>query len=113
MSSTAGAAPSGIDLDADQPHLEPSDRIFFIGLWTVVLSLISALLTFLILTGLTPIIPTSGVVLGALFLNVILIVAVIAVIATQVSGLITAWREKVPGARFHIRIVALFSIIAA
>jgi two-component system nitrogen regulation sensor histidine kinase NtrY len=87
--------------------------MFFIGLWTVVLSLISALLTFLILTGLTPIIPTSGVVLGALFLNVILIVAVIAVIATQVSGLITAWREKVPGARFHIRIVALFSIIAA
>ena len=113
MSSTVGAATSGIDLDADQPHLEPSDRMFFIGLWTVVLSLISALLTFLILTGLTPIIPTSGVVLGALFLNVILIVAVIAVIATQVSGLITAWREKVPGARFHIRIVALFSIIAA
>lgn len=113
MSSAAGTAPSGVDLDTEQPLLEPSDRMFFIGLWTVVLSLLSALLTFLILTGLTPIIPTSGVVLSALFVNVILIVAVIAIIATQVSGLITAWREKVPGARFHIRIVALFSIIAA
>ncbi len=113
MSSAAGTAPTGVDLDTVQPLLEPSDRMFFIGLWTVVLSLLSALLTFLILTGLTPIIPTSGVVLSALFVNVILIAAVIAVIATQVSGLITAWREKVPGARFHIRIVLLFSIIAA
>lgn len=113
MSSAAGTAPTGVELDTVQPLLEPSDRMFFIGLWTVVLSLLSALVTFLILTGLTPIIPTSGVVLSALFVNVILIAAVIAVIATQVSGLITAWREKVPGARFHIRIVLLFSIIAA
>ena len=113
MSTAAGAAHEPVDLDIDQPLLEPSDRMFFIGLWTVGLSLLSALLTFLILTGLTPIVPSNSVVLSALFLNVILIVAVIAIITSQVSGLITAWREKVPGARFHIRIVALFSIIAA
>ena len=80
MSSAAGTAPTGVDLDTVQPLLEPSDRMFFIGLWTVVLSLLSALLTFLILTGLTPIIPTSGVVLSALFAT-IAGVAIIAVAA--------------------------------
>ncbi|MCH9807353.1 MAG: PAS domain-containing sensor histidine kinase [Alphaproteobacteria bacterium] len=110
---TAGTTSSTAFLGADQPRLEPSDRMFFIGLWTVGLSLLSALVTFLILTGLTPIVPTNSVVLSALFVNVVLIVAVIAIIATQVSGLIAAWREKIAGARFHVRIVALFSIIAA
>ncbi len=113
MQSVAGTTRSSIEFNRDQPLLEPSDRMFFVGLWTVGLSLLSALVTFLILTGLTPIVPSNGVVLVALFLNVILIGAVIAIIATQVAGLIKAWKEKVPGARFHIRIVALFSIIAA
>lgn len=110
---TAGTSSSAVLLEANQPRLEPSDRMFFIGLWTVGLSLLSALVTFLILTGLTPIVPSNSVVLGALFVNVILIVAVIVIIATQVHGLIAAWREKIAGARFHVRIVALFSIIAA
>ncbi|MEQ8825714.1 MAG: PAS domain-containing sensor histidine kinase [Filomicrobium sp.] len=113
MQGVAGTTRSGIEIDEDQPLLEPSDRMFFVGLWTVGLSLLSALVTFLILTGLTPIVPSNSVVLTALFVNVILIVAVIAIIATQVSGLVRAWKDKVAGARFHIRIVALFSIIAA
>ncbi len=99
--------------DSDQPLLEPSDRMFFIGLWTVGLSLLSALLTFLILTGLTPIVPSNTVVWVALLINVVLIGAVVAIIATQVSGLLSAWKQKIPGARFHVRIVALFSVIAA
>jgi two-component system nitrogen regulation sensor histidine kinase NtrY len=40
-------------------------------------------------------------------------VAMIAVITWHARGLHQAWREKVPGARLHIRIVGLFSIIAA
>ncbi|KUO55222.1 MAG: PAS domain-containing sensor histidine kinase [Alphaproteobacteria bacterium BRH_c36] len=113
MSTATGTVSPTGPLDQEHPLLEPSDRMFFVGLWTVGLSLLSALVTFLILTGLTPIVPSNSVVLGALFFNVVLIVAVIAIIAIQVSGLVKAWREKIPGARFHIRIVALFSIIAA
>lgn len=99
--------------DERQPFLEPSERMFKIGLVTVVAALISAFATFLILTGLTPIIPRNDVVLVALFVNVVLIVAMIIIIALQVAGLMRAWREKLAGARLHIRIVALFSIIAA
>ncbi|MEQ1576706.1 MAG: PAS domain-containing sensor histidine kinase [Hyphomicrobium sp.] len=110
--SSADQSKKGFD-QAASPLLDPSDRLFWTGLVVVVLSLISALATFLILTGLTPIVPRNEVVQVALIVNVILIVAMIAVIARQSYGLWRAWREKIAGARLHVRIVVLFSLIAA
>ena len=101
---------------AGQPrmlHLDPSEQSFWVGLVVVVLSLVSALATYLILTGLTPIVPGDGVVWSALFVNVALIAAMIGIITWQVLGLWRAWRAKRAGSRLHIRIVALFSLIAA
>ncbi len=102
-----------LDLGEGSSPLNPSDRAFWIGLSVVLLSLVSAFATYLILTGLTPIAPRGEVVFVVLFLNVVLIVAMIALLTWQVAGLARAWRQKIPGARLHIRIVALFSIIAA
>ncbi|MDX2201167.1 MAG: PAS domain-containing sensor histidine kinase [Hyphomicrobiaceae bacterium] len=93
--------------------LGAGSQAFWIGLLVVCLSLVSALATYLILTNLTPIVPRDGVVVVVLALNLILIIAMVGVIALQVAGLIRAWRRKVPGARLHARIVALFSIITA
>ena len=93
--------------------LDPSERMFWIGFSVVSLSLISAFATYAILTGLTPIAPRGDVVFATLLINVILIVAMFATIAWQATGLVRAWRDKVPGARLHVRIVALFSVIAA
>ncbi len=98
---------------ADAPYLDPSERAFWVGLVIVVLSLISALTSYLILTGLTPITPRDDVVLGALLINVALISAMLAIVVWQFLGLWRAWRNNVPGARLHVRIVALFSLIAA
>jgi two-component system nitrogen regulation sensor histidine kinase NtrY len=95
------------------PHLDPSEQSFWVGLVVVVLSLVSAFATYLILTGLTPIVPGDGVVWSALFVNVLLIAAMIGIITWQVMELWRAWRAKRAGARLHIRIVALFSLIAA
>ncbi|MFN3869110.1 MAG: ATP-binding protein [Hyphomicrobiaceae bacterium] len=95
------------------PHFDPSERSYGAGLVVVVLSLVSAFSTYLILTGLTPIVPSGGVVWSALFVNVVLILAMIAIITWQVLELWRAWRAKSAGARLHIRIVALFSLIAA
>ena len=114
MQPTPGTDPSSAGFDqAVSPLLDPSDRLFWTGAVVVGLSLISALATFLILTGLTPITPRNEVVQAALILNVLLIIAMIGVIAWQSYGLWRAWREKVAGARLHIRIVMLFSLIAA
>lgn len=86
---------------------------FWIGLVVVVLSLVSGLATYLILTGLTPIAPRNEVVLGVLALNIVLIVAMCAVLGVQAVGLWRAWQRKVAGARIHVRIVGLFTVIAA
>jgi len=103
----------GHNLEEGPSALNPSDRAFWIGLVLVLLSLVSAFATYLILTGLTPIPPRNEVVLGVLALNIVLIVAMIALLTWQVIGLARAWRKRIPGARLHIRIVGLFSIIAA
>jgi two-component system nitrogen regulation sensor histidine kinase NtrY len=100
-------------LDEGPSALNPSDRAFWIGLSLVLLSLVSAFATYLILTGLTPITPRNEVVLTVLALNIALIIAMIALLTLQIIGLARAWRQRTPGARLHIRIVALFSIIAA
>lgn len=108
-------SPSPLDplLENGPPLPGTSDRAFWVGLIVVSLSVISGLATYLILTGLTPIVPRNDVVLTALIINVLLVIAMVAVIAWQMIGLWRAWKEKVAGARLHARIVALFSLIAA
>ncbi|HYM54370.1 MAG TPA: hypothetical protein VES97_03345, partial [Solirubrobacteraceae bacterium] len=101
------------DLGDGPSALNPGDRAVRIGAGIVFLSLVSAFATYLILTGLTPIPPRGEVVLIVLFVNVVLIVAMIGLLTWQVIGLARAWRQRIPGARLHIRIVALFSVIAA
>ena len=90
-----------------------SPRAFWFGLAIVVLSLVSGLATYLILTGLTPITPRNDVVLLVLMVNVVVIIAMLAVIGAQAYGLWRAWRSKMAGARVHIRIVVLFTLISA
>ena len=111
----ATAEPSLAPLSDDNlaPLPGTGSRAFWTGLVIVCLSLISGLATYLILTGLTPIVPRNEVVLGVLFINLLLVVAMVVVIAVQLAGLSRAWKKKVAGARLHARIVALFSVIAA
>jgi two-component system nitrogen regulation sensor histidine kinase NtrY len=86
--------------------------VFTLGLITVVLALCSGLATYFILTGLTPIVPTHRVVVGVLLINLLLVLAMIVLIAWQVTGLWRARRRQAAGAQLHVRIVSLFSVIA-
>ena len=85
---------------------------FTLGLITMVLSLCSGLATYLILTGLTPIVPTHRVVVGVLLINLVLVLAMLMIIAWQVTGIWLARRRQAAGAQLHVRIVSLFSVIA-
>jgi two-component system, NtrC family, nitrogen regulation sensor histidine kinase NtrY len=85
---------------------------FTLGLITMVLSLCSGLATYFILTGLTPIVPTHRVVVGVLLINLVLVLAMVGIIAWQVTGLWLARRRQAAGAQLHVRIVSLFSVIA-
>ena len=85
---------------------------FTLGLIIMVLALCSGLATYLILTGLTPILPTQTVVVGVLLINLVLVLAMLGIIAWQVTGLWLARRRHEAGAQLHVRIVSLFSVIA-
>ncbi len=112
---TAGVEPGAAAavLEEEAGPLNPSERASLVGLLTVVLSIVSALVSYLILTGLTTIAPRNEVVWAALATNVVMILAMLVVIARQAMGLWRGWRERIPGARLHTRIVALFSVVAA
>lgn len=84
-----------------------------LGLAAVALALLSALLTFVVLAGLTPIPPTHEVVVTLLLTNAVMVLLLVVVIAREVWGVVQARRRGRAAARLHVRIVALFSIIAA
>src|SRR5690606_7376236 len=63
--------------------------------------------------GVTPIEPTRGVVQIAMAINGFLVLLLILAIAQEVMSLIQARRRGRAAARLHVRIVALFSVIAA
>ncbi len=101
---------------APQPVSEPvrtrNRLLFTLGLITVVASLCSGLATYLILTGLTPILPTHRVVVAVLLINLVLVLAMLVIIAWQVTGMWLARRRQVAGAQLLTRVVSLFSVIA-
>src|SRR5712691_3384199 len=84
-----------------------------VGLMAVALALLSAVATFLVLANLTPILPTHEVVLTLLLFNGITVLILVAIIAREVWKVLQARRRGRAAARLHVRIVALFSLIAA
>ncbi len=83
------------------------------GIVTVVSSLVTASISFVILIGLTPITPDRTVTLGLVIVNVALILFLILLIVREVSRIVTARRSGKAASRLHVRLVALFSLIAA
>jgi two-component system, NtrC family, nitrogen regulation sensor histidine kinase NtrY len=84
----------------------------WIGTLTVIIALWSALATFLILAGATPIVPTHQVVLTVLGLNCLLVLCLIAIVAWETKSLVRARLAGQAGARLHGRVVGLFSLVA-
>src|SRR5215210_6162865 len=76
-------------------------------------AMLSAIATFVVLAGLTPISPTHDVVVTLLGINVLTVFFIIAVIGLEVFRIVQARRHGRAAARLHVRIVGLFSVIAA
>ncbi|WP_298274821.1 PAS domain-containing sensor histidine kinase [uncultured Bradyrhizobium sp.] len=80
--------------------------------FAVAIALLSAFLTFLVLTGLTPIEPTSEVVRSFLMINAGTILLLVGIIVREVWQMVQARRRGRAAARLHVQIVGLFSVIA-
>lgn len=85
----------------------------WLGAITVTLALLSALATFLIVTGHTPIIPSHEVVVAVLAINAILCLLLFTLIIREIWPLWIAHRRGQAAVRLHGRIVAMFSLVAA
>ena len=83
------------------------------GLLVVITSLVTAAISFSILMGVTPITPTQSITAGLAFANAGLIVLLLLLIAREIDRIIRARQHGRAAARLHVRIVALFSLVAA
>ncbi len=84
-----------------------------LGPLAVGLALLSAFATFIVLADLTPLAPTHDVVVALLLANAVTVLLLLTIIVREVWQVMQARRSGRAGARLHVRIVGLFSIIAA
>ena len=84
-----------------------------LGFGIVVAALVSGLATYTILTGLTPVAPTPRIIVGLLVVNGALVAGMVGMIAWQIRALVRERRRGRAGARLHVRVVALFALVAA
>ena len=84
-----------------------------VGLFVVPVAVATSLASFLVLTGQTAIEPTPIVVRTAGSINGLVVLLLIGIVAYEAAGLWIARRRGRAAARLHVRIVLLFSFIAA
>jgi two-component system nitrogen regulation sensor histidine kinase NtrY len=80
--------------------------------FAVALALLSAFLTFVVVTGLAPIEPTTKVVNSFLLINATTILLLVGIIIREVWQMVQAGGRGRAAARLHVQIVSLFSVIA-
>jgi two-component system nitrogen regulation sensor histidine kinase NtrY len=83
------------------------------GVAVVVLSIVCGLATYLILTGLAPVKPNRELIAGLMAANLVLVALMAGMIGWQIWKLVQARSHGIAGAGLHIRLVGLFSLIAA
>lgn len=108
--SAVEASAQSIEPSAVEPASRPWHRL--LAPFAVALALLSAFLTFVVLTGLTPIAPTHEIVVTFLLINGATILLLLGIIAREVWQVVQARRRGRAAARLHVQIVSLFSVIA-
>ncbi len=108
--SAVEASAQSIEPSVAEPSGRPWHRL--LAPFAVGLALLSAFLTFVVLTGLTPIAPTHEIVVTFLLINGATILLLVAIIAREVWQVVQARRRGRAAARLHVQIVSLFSVIA-
>src|SRR3954465_6003603 len=101
-----------ISADVHTSHDASSRKFGWFGPAAVLTALASALVTFLVLANLTPILPTHSVVVRVFQVNGILILLLLAIVAWQTRRLMRDRRAGAAASGLHLRVVVLFSILA-
>ncbi len=102
------------DIQAQRPGITEASRRSpaWLGAIAVLTALASALATFLVLGGMTPILPTHEVVVWVFSINAALVLLLVGIVTWQTRRLMRERRAGAAGAGLHIRVVSLFSLVA-
>jgi two-component system nitrogen regulation sensor histidine kinase NtrY len=87
-------------------------RGFWISLGIVIAALLSSITTFLVLNGLTWLVPSNDVVLSVLAVNAFFVLVLFGIIGYQVAKLLRARKRQTAGAGLHFRLAGIFSLVA-
>ena len=109
MTSADTSAPS-LDPTLAEPKGETPRT--WLAIFAVGIALVSACVTFLVLSGLTPVEPKREVVYSLLLINAATILLLVGIIMREVWRVVQARRRGRAAARLHVQIVSLFSVIA-
>jgi len=83
-----------------------------LGPFIVAFAIFCAVASFLVFAGLTPIPPTDDTVTVLFLIDFAVLLLLLALVAFETWLLVRAWRARTAAAGLHIRIVALFAVIA-
>ncbi|WP_332066148.1 sensor histidine kinase NtrY-like [Bartonella sp. CB189] len=83
-----------------------------LGITIIALALLTAAVSFIILIGLTPVIPSRVVTLILIGVNSVWVLGLVIIVFYEMIPIIRAWRSKRAGARLHVRLISLFALVA-
>ncbi|MEE9313097.1 MAG: PAS domain-containing sensor histidine kinase [Rhizobiaceae bacterium] len=83
------------------------------GVAFVLLAILFGAASFIVLLGLTSIVPTSEIITGILVINGLFVAVLLFLVGHEISRLLQARQRGRAAARMHIRIVGLFGVVAA
>ncbi|MDQ0345983.1 sensor histidine kinase NtrY-like [Ancylobacter vacuolatus] len=100
-----------------QEALDLGGMGFRFSLWglaplAVLLALLIALASFIILIGITPLVPSQDVIIVVLCLNGLMSLVLLGIIGREVWRIVKARKRGRAAARLHVRVVGLFGVVA-
>ncbi|HEY9213414.1 MAG TPA: PAS domain-containing sensor histidine kinase [Ancylobacter sp.] len=78
----------------------------------VLIALVTALVSFIVLIGITPLVPSQEVVVIVLCINGVMSLVLVGIIGREIWRIVKARRRGRAAARLHVRVVGLFGIVA-
>lgn len=84
----------------------------FFGILIIAMALLTAVVSFAILLGFTPVIPSRFVTIVLICINSVWVLGLITVTIYEMMPLVHAWRARRAASRLHVRIISLFAVVA-
>ncbi len=110
MSIQATASPELLD---EKPATVEGRRLLALpGVFAVIGALLTAAVSFAILVGITPINPDETTTLALIGINAVFILSLMGLIGRELHRIAVARRRGKAASRLHVRIVAMFSLVA-